>query len=790
MKRSILLVAAVLLVGTLAAPANASGAGWSITPSPNPRVPTGQLFWESCTGATSCTAVGTYVKASGVGVTLAQRWNGSTWRIQPTPNPPGAAVSSLSGVSCTAPSACMAVGASVNRAGAFQPLAERWDGSRWRIQPTPNPSQGGGFLNGVACTSASSCTAVGTSNAGTLAERWDGTAWRIQPTPNPSQGGGFLSGVACTSASSCTAVGASNAFTPNARTLAERWNGTRWRIQPTPNPPQGGGGLTGVACTSASACTAVGASNAGNLAERWNGRKWRIQPTPNPAGAQFTFLNTVACPSPSACTAAGAYVNSSGTFQTLAERWNGRKWRIQPTPSRTGGSNFLIGVACTAASACTAAGFSVGRSGIVRTLAERWNGSRWRIQPTPNPRGAAPSQLASVSCTSPPACTATGEAANRPLAERWDGAQWRIQPTPSLRAGGGLASVSCTSAVACAAVGARTDSSGDFTGTLAERWDGSRWHLQPTPNPPGAHGSALFGLSCTSSSACTATGNSFNSSGTPVGVFAERWNGTKWRIQPVPPPSSPGGFLSGVACTSPSVCIAVGARTDASGNPIGTLAERWNGTRWRIQRTPNPAAGAGLSTVSCTSSSACTAVGGSEAGTLAERWDGTAWRIQPTPKLSGAENFFNGVACKGHACTAVGLHLTDSAPFTLAERWDGTSWRIQPTPQIPGAYDIDPPAVACPTSASCTAAGSYTNNGPRVTLTEQWNGAGNSTQPTAGRSVAPGSPPAACAPALLLKPPSAGGRTPVPPWHWSRAKTFSTPASAAWSTRLAWCRAG
>src|SRR6266498_6151994 len=287
MKRSILLVAAVLLVGTLAAPANASGAGWSITASPNPRVPTGQLFWESCTGATSCMAVGTYVKASGVGVTLAQRWNGSTWRIQPTPNPRGAAVSSLFGVSCTAPSACTAVGASITRAGAFQPLAERWNGSRWRIQPTPNPAQGGGFLNGVTCTSPSACTAVGGSNAGTLAERWNGTRWRIQPTPGPSQGGGALSGVSCTSPSSCTAAGRSNA----GRTLAERWDGTRWRIQPTPNP----------------------------------------------AGAQFVVLNTVACPSASACTAAGAYLNSSGTFQTLAERWNGTRWRIQPTPDRAGG---------------------------------------------------------------------------------------------------------------------------------------------------------------------------------------------------------------------------------------------------------------------------------------------------------------------------------------------------------------------------------------------------------------------------------------------------------------------
>lgn len=72
MKRSVLLLVPALLIGALAAPASASGAGWSVTPSPNPRVPTGQLFWVSCPVADSCMAVGTYVKASGAGVTLAQ----------------------------------------------------------------------------------------------------------------------------------------------------------------------------------------------------------------------------------------------------------------------------------------------------------------------------------------------------------------------------------------------------------------------------------------------------------------------------------------------------------------------------------------------------------------------------------------------------------------------------------------------------------------------------------------------------------------------------------------------
>jgi hypothetical protein len=395
-----------------------------------------------------------------------------------------------------------------------------------------------------------------------------------------------------------------------------------------------------------------------------------------------------------------------------------------------------------------------------------------------------------VSCPSPSACTATGVAANLPLAERWDGAHWRLQHTPRLRVGGFLAGVSCASAVACTAVGARTGKSENPTGALAERWDGTRWRIQPTPNPAGAASAALFGVSCTSRTFCMAVGLSFDSSGMPIGPVVGRWDGTRWRIRPVPAASgSPVSFIGAVACQSASFCIAVGARSDRAGNPTGTLAERWDGTRWRIQRTPNPAAGAGLSAVSCTSSAACTAVGESEAGPLAERWDGTAWRIQPTPKLSGEENFFSGVACKAHACTAVGLHLTDSGPFTLAERWDGTSWRIQPTPKIPGAYDIDPPAVACPSPVTCMAAGSYTNNGPRVTVTEEWNGTSNSAQPTDSRSVAPGGSPSVCAHAPLLELSLAAGPTPASPWHWSPARTFSAPTSAAWPTRLPWCRA-
>src|SRR6516162_8086806 len=363
------LLAAVVLAGAAGIPASASvpaGApvlGWSVTPTPNPVIPTGQLFWVSCPAANSCMAVGTYPKASGAGVTLAEQWNGTAWRIQPVPSPPGAAWSNLSGVSCVSPSACEAVGTTASRSGEQTALAERWNGSSWQLQPAPSPA-GGGQLIGVSCTSRSACTAVGGSPAGkALAERWNGSRWQIQSAPSPA--GVFLSGVTCTSSSACTAVGGSAAGT-----LAERWDGTRWSIQATANPPQG----------------------------------------------QFTFLNTVACASASSCIAAGAYINSSGAFQGLAERWTGSGWAIQPTPSLPGGAmNLLSGVACTSATGCLAVGSSspnVFNNQSPATLAERWDGSTWRVQPTPSPPGAAASNLNAASCVSRSACIAVGSTSN------------------------------------------------------------------------------------------------------------------------------------------------------------------------------------------------------------------------------------------------------------------------------------------------------------------------------------------------------------------------------------------
>lgn len=56
--------------------------------------------------------------------------------------------------------------------------------------------------------------------------------------------------------------------------------------------------------------------------------------------------------------------------------------------------------------------------------------------------------------------------------------------------------------------------------------------------------------------------------------LAESWRGTRWAVLPVPHPVGTGAVLSGVACTSDSVCIAVGTITNARSGAQKSLAER------------------------------------------------------------------------------------------------------------------------------------------------------------------------------------------------------------------------
>jgi hypothetical protein len=174
--------------------------------------------------ATTCIAVGDDLNGN-----YAARWSGVSWHAQHVPTAdPGEQSDALTGVSCTSASACMAVGISgCGNCDTFS-SAERWNGTRWRAANPRNPgaAEENDYLSDVSCVSARMCVAVGNRQGGgtgdyLLAERWNGRRWAVQPTPSVRQGTflcgtltlsclgvyGVLSGVSCTSATTCIAVG-------------------------------------------------------------------------------------------------------------------------------------------------------------------------------------------------------------------------------------------------------------------------------------------------------------------------------------------------------------------------------------------------------------------------------------------------------------------------------------------------------------------------------------------------------------------------------------------------------
>ncbi len=214
------------------------------------------LHGMSCTSSSWCMGVGTD-KVSGAEALFGESWNGSEWKLNTPAMPSGAKEPDLESVSCTSSAACTAVGWYLTSSGSIEPLAERWNGTSWTIQPTPGaPSKDYYALGGVDCTSSTACIAVGQNVTGvlesmTLAESWNGTEWKVVTTP----GKGSLGGISCTSSSACTAVGGTGF---SGEPLAERWNGTEWSTQKTAKISSAS--LSGVACMSTTSCIAVGSS--------------------------------------------------------------------------------------------------------------------------------------------------------------------------------------------------------------------------------------------------------------------------------------------------------------------------------------------------------------------------------------------------------------------------------------------------------------------------------------------------------------------------------------------------
>ncbi|MFM8972807.1 MAG: hypothetical protein ACKOOG_09255, partial [Actinomycetota bacterium] len=297
---------------------------------------------------------------------------------------------------------------------------------------------------------------------------------------------------------------------------------------------------------------------------------WLVATSALPVGSTASSLDGVACATASACWAVGTYDPDGQDTSRLMLRWNGTAWSLVTPPLPPGATGSMLSdVTCLSATSCWAVGQAT-VSGTVRRLMLRWDGTTWTIVSTALPNGTAESRLAAVTCTSASACWAVGAFSTTARQNPWD------PPVTEQR--------------------------------LLLRWDGTAWSSVSTPIPTGTSTCEFNDVSCAAATDCWAVGDS-----TTTGAaqrLAYRWNGTAWSLVSVPNPSgATGSRLDGVTCTGASNCWAVGAAT-ISGIKR-RMVVRWNGTAWTGVTTPLPVgtSSSALAAMTCRTATFCWAVG-------------------------------------------------------------------------------------------------------------------------------------------------------------------------------------
>jgi hypothetical protein len=285
----------------------------------------------------------------------------------------------LEGVACSSATNCEAVGNDGFGDGVVVPIANGTAG-------TAQVVSGGAILSGVACPSATICYAVGNNSAGTegvVVPVTNGTAGTAHLVPGTIE----LVGVACPSATVCEAVGFNSDDTGSV--VVTITNGTLGTAQAVPGTVW----LWGVACPSATICEAVGSYGGlpfgGVMVPITNGTPGTAQAVPGGIG-----LDGVACPSATVCEAVG--YNDDGTGGQVVPIINGTPGTVQAVSN----INTLNSVACSSVTSCYAVGYNGSNQGVVVPIT---NGTPGTAQVVPGWL-----RLDGVACSSATTCYAVG----------------------------------------------------------------------------------------------------------------------------------------------------------------------------------------------------------------------------------------------------------------------------------------------------------------------------------------------------------------------------------------------
>ncbi len=347
------------------------------------------------------------------------------------------------------------------------------------------------------------------------------------------------------------------------------------------DPAMATGVLAAVACPSATTCLGVGSGplqGATAVASAADGA-WTWGPLTPSSGDTGNFFSWsgVACPSATTCLAVGTD-NTSGvvTTATLA----GSTWAWTPAsevPSDASGTGSLAAVACPSATTCLAVGGDGNNLGIVDQASLTSAGWTWSPATSLIPPSSGTGTLSAIACPSATTCVAVGtDGSEGVTATATSGAAgWTWSPEVRVDLGqaspglGGLNAVACPSTTTCVAVGSDNSDAVTTTGTA----DASGWTWSPevivTPDASG--GGELTGVACPSAMICVAVGSTIANGD----VVSQQTGGTysaeiatgsvtgatvTWSpVSDVAPDPTGSDALAAVTCVSASSCLAVGA---------------------------------------------------------------------------------------------------------------------------------------------------------------------------------------------------------------------------------------
>jgi hypothetical protein len=246
---------------------------------------------------------------------------------------------------------------------------------------------------------------------------------------------------------------------------------------------------------------------------------------------------------------------------------------------------------------------------------------------------------------------------------------------------------------------------------------------RPTTTPADA--GQLFAVDGTSAKDVWAAGI-----GGTTGTLIEHWNGVKWQVTPSPNPATGAAgevFLFGVAAVSSNDAWAVGSY-ESGPDPFdlttSALILHWNGKKWT--QVPCPCASTdngepGLNGISAVSRSDIWAVGSSSSGPLILHFNGTKWVTVP---LAGDEEhqLMAVSAISANNAWAVGDDLNNQSGLTA--HWNGQKWSWVPSPNPRRFNDLS--GVATVSKDSAWAVGDATGT-PKLM---HWNGEKWSEEPS------------------------------------------------------------